>query len=542
MENRKKTKKISIKQTQSQNLQHSLNSEFKFSDRIFLLILAGITIFIFIYLYLSPRPYDDDNLGRYFMAQAAIDKPEYFFNMWGRPLAIIFFLLPSQLGYWFCAVATAMLSIGTCFFTYKAAYAAGFKNPWIGLIFVAFQPLFLITSYSLCAEPLAAFTLSLGLYHYYRNQDNASAMALSLMPLARTEMVVLLPIFALAYIKRKKYLPIILSGIGLLIFQIAGMIHTGDLFFLLTAVSGFGHGLYQNGPFSHYFERFIFIIGPVVFTFLLLKLIHDIRNKEISILNTGMILIFFLQVYFYWKGNVASIGFLRHFVSVSPIMALLALEGFNRWAESSQSIQKSKWLNPAVIFVVSVMVLIYYAFDLIGDYFISNEKDYLKFIIILGILLFSVVKEVLEINWLFIKKLMFYFIIVITPIYVIIKEKPLQLAPEQQTVKQFQIYYNKNFKDKVPMTMVAHPWFFFFDDFNYFRYDYRSHHYMEMRSEKLDSLAVGSLIAWDSHYSWRLSQNVQLDQLKNDTANFQYRNEFVSSDRKFAIYLFEKVK
>ncbi len=518
--------------------------EFIFTRTHLIILFGFIAAVIGIYMIASPRPYDDDNIGRYFMAQAALDKPEYFINMWGRPLAILFFMLPAQAGYWFCAAATALLTLGTCYFIYRTAVITKAGQPWLSVIFLFFQPLFLITSFSLCTEPLAAFLLSVGLYYYYKESWKTAAIALAFMPLARTELVLLLPLFAVMIIRKKQWLAFLLMGTGLALFQIAGMAMTGDTLFLLTASKSFGHGFYQNGPFAHYFERFIFIVGPVVFVFIILQLIADARAKQFSVLNSSLILMFAVHVYLYWKGNVASIGFLRHFVAVSPVMALLALQGFNRffYDESPGMDKQERLLTTVVLAVCSLMILAFYSYEIIGDYFLSDQKEYLKFVIALILVLFFIMRHYLDYTARIWKTIIIYGVAIMTAGYALLKEKPLQLAPEHQTVKTFHGYYEKNLQGKIPMMMVAHPWFFFFDDFNYYLGDYASAKYMEMRTEKLDSLTAGSFIAWDSHYSWRLDKNVQLDTLKAHPDTYQFRKEFISADRKFAFYLFEKMK
>lgn len=507
------------------------------SGRTIVWILAGFAAVTAYWMIQSPRPYDDDNIGRYFMAQAAMTKPEYFLNIWGRPLAIIFFLLPSQLGYWYCAAATALLSVGTCYVTYKAAQASGKPQAWLALIFVAFQPMFFITGYSLCTEPLAAFFLAIGLYYYYKKNWMISALLLSLMPLARTELVLILPLFAVAFFREKQYWPILAMGTGLALYQIAGMVATGDILYLITASQSFSHGLYQNGPFEHYFQRFIFIVGPVLFAFMLLQLAHDIVDRRINVVNISCVLIFCVHVYFYWKGNVASIGFLRHFVGIAPMMALWALDGANTWLNDRE--RRSRSL--VALIVMAVITLTYYSFDLIGDYFISHQKDYLKFVTVLLLVLLFVLQHYLNFSGRFFKKLMLISAAAGAMVYTFIKEPPLQLAPEHQTVKNFHAYFEENLKAKSPKTMIAHPWFFFFDDFNYYANAYAAGNYLEMRKEKMNELPVGGLVVWDTHYSWRLSSNVQQEDLTKNP-EYKFVQQFISPDRKFAIYVFEKIK
>jgi hypothetical protein len=253
------------------------------------------------------------------------------------------------------------------------------------------------------------------------------------------------------------------------------------------------------------------------------------------------VMMFCFHVYMYWKGSGIVVGFLRHFVAVAPMMALMALDGLNRWMGDEKTMPDRTFMF-AVLVASGLAILVYYSFNLIGDYFLSEEKEYLKFAVAFGLLLLFLFKEFLGIGGIQMKRLMLAAAFAGSVVYCLVKEKPLQLAPEHQTVKNFQVYYEENLKSKAPMTMMAHPWFFFFDNFNYYRDPYAAGRYMEMRKEKLDQLPVGSIVAWDSHYSWRLSSNVQEADLNNNPNFKLMRQPFISTDRKFVIYLFEKIK
>ncbi len=505
-------------------------------------LLAGVAVILVYYIVHSPRPYDDDNIVRYFMAQAAPSNPWYFVNAWGRPLAILFFLGPSLLGYWYCATATLILTLGTITVTYLAAKQSGRDHAWLSVAFLSFQPLFLITGYSLCTEPLAAFCLALGLFFYYRGQHTGAALTWSLAPLARMELTLILPILAVQFLHQKKYVQIVLLGTGLALYQAAGMAITGDPLFLWTSAGSFGHGLYPNGPFDHYFKRFIFIVGPIIFSFIVVQLILDTRHRKLNIINTSLVLIFCLHVYFYWKGNVASIGFLRHFVAVSPMMALYALDGFNSAFDQQQKTEKDRriWVTLALLFV-ALITLVYYSYELVGDYFVSDQKEHVKFLLVIGLVSFFSLFQFVKVRSTAFVRYAAIYALAGSAVYTLAKERPLALAPEHQAVKEFHAVFVSEYKGKVQKIMVTHPWFFFFDKSN----DYLAHkpgwNYVSMRTENLDNLPVGSLVVWDSHYSWRLRNDVQQEAMLNDS-RFSLLRQFVSTDRRFGILLFEKVK
>lgn len=511
------------------------------------LLLGACVVLLVVYLLQSPRPYDDDNIGRYFMAQAAEYNPAYFVDSWGRPLAILFFYLPAKFGYWVCAWTTLVLTIGTTVLTYLAARTSNREWSWLAIPLLVFQPLFFMTGWSLCTEPLAAFCLALGMYFFYREQSLLAALAWSLAPLARTELTLILPIFAIQFFLQKKYWPILVLGTGLVLYQIAGMVIKGDPLFLWTTAGSFGHGLYANGPFDHYFKRFIFIVGPIVFVLMLIQLVTDVRRLRLNIVNASVVLVFAMHVYFYWKGNVASIGFLRHFVAISPLMALYALNGFRTAFDNRPETEGDRriWVTIAAA-GAAVIVLSFYSFELVGHYFLSDQKEHVKFFITAGFTAIFLMHQYIRFRSSFFVHIAALYVLAMSAVYFLAKEKPWKLAPEHVAVRQFTDFYHERYKGQVDKTAVVHPWFHFFDDSNYYLLNMSepnpvNAHYVKMRSENLDTLPVGSIVAWDSHYSWRLESNVQQDSILNDS-RFKLVRQFVSTDRKFGMLVFEKIK
>ncbi len=517
---------------------------FQRSLRAVWLLLGGIGLLMFFWMSQSPRPYDDDNIGRYFMAQYAPHNSAHFVDLWGRPLGILLYLIPSQFGYWYCAGTTVLLSLGTIYFVYRTAVITDRPNAWLAVVFTAFQPIFFSTSFSLCTEPIAAFFMAIGMYYYYKGRYVPGTLLLSLMPLARLELVVVLPFFAVELIRSRRYMPILLLGFGLVALQVAGMIIRQDPLYLWTMMGGAAHGMYQNGPFDHYFKRFIFIVGPTLFVYLLYRLYHDILERRVNVLNVSVVALFALHVYFYWKGNVAQIGFLRHFVAIAPMISLVGLDGFNRWLACKNAGTPEKddrWMDFVFLALLTIVTLVYYSFNLVGDYFLSEEKDYLKFLIVLLVLLLFVFNRYLRMTDRAMKRFITVVIAATAVGYTLVKQAPLKLAPEHVTVKNFYDYYEHTVKPQQKPMMVVHTWFFFFDNFNYYQERDSSSTIWTMRRENLEKLPVGGLVAWDSHYSWRLVSDVQQEDLVNNP-KFKLNRQFVSPDRRFGILLFEKVK
>jgi hypothetical protein len=231
-------------------------------------------------------------------------------------------------------------------------------------------------------------------------------------------------------------------------------------------------------------------------------------------------------------------------VAIAPMITFLALDGFNKWFEDSPEeghAKRDSLMTVTVIAILVVVTLLYYSFNLVGDYYLSEEKDYVKFLIVMFILLLFALNKYLGLRDRPVKWIMIVAIAASTVVYTVAKQKPLLMAPEHQTVKNFYDYYLENIKPNGSRMMVVHTWFFFFEDYNYYQDKDSSSTIWEMRKENLDRLPVGGLVAWDSHYSWRLVSDVQQDDLVKNP-KFRLNRQFISPDRRFAILLFEKVQ
>jgi hypothetical protein len=64
----------------------------------------------------------------------------------------------------------------------------------------------------------------------------------------------------------------------------------------------------------------------------------------------------------------------------------------------------------------------------------------------------------------------------------------------------------------------------------------------QITQEELEKAPPGTLIFWDSHYSYRptMKRGLALDYFNEHQADFNLLNEFRAKDNSFAIFVFEK--
>jgi hypothetical protein len=66
--------------------------------------------------------------------------------------------------------------------------------------------------------------------------------------------------------------------------------------------------------------------------------------------------------------------------------------------------------------------------------------------------------------------------------------------------------------------------------------------YKRLNTKTLNEAPKGSCIIWESHYGYRpeFTNDVQLEALQ-DTSKYVFKKQFVSGDKRFAAFIFEKL-
>ena len=156
-----------------------------------LLIITLTFIFVNLFwAFYSDNTWDDDCPARYQNTLHAFNDPSQFIKLWNRPLFVIIFSLPVQLGAWTIPILQTIFSIVGGFSLYHVAKHFKFRFAFLAFPLLALQPfVFGVSKYAM-TEPLAITLICLSLYFHVRKKWNAFAIAGSLLPLARMELVI----------------------------------------------------------------------------------------------------------------------------------------------------------------------------------------------------------------------------------------------------------------------------------------------------------------------------------------------------------------
>lgn len=306
------------------------------------LAYAFVAIYVIaslVYGFMSNSPWDDDCVTRYYHTRAAIEDPSMFFSLWNRPLFVLLFFPVAQIGPWALMLQMIAITAIAGYYLYKAVEKLQFGFAPLVLPLFFFQTYFFSVSRNNLTEPLAVAIICLGLYFLVNKKYLWFAVVGSLLPLARLELSVLLAIWGLILLIEKQWKYILILAVPTLLLNVLGSFYNdGNMMWLVESTLGKEgeENRYGHTGFWHYFERYIFVTGPIVFYFLFIGLIERISKLKIDLfVFVQFVLGFMLYVVFSWKLNMGNAaGFLRNLIPLTPLTAVLALYGFNHWAKA----------------------------------------------------------------------------------------------------------------------------------------------------------------------------------------------------------------
>ncbi len=547
---------------------------------------------------MTDAPWDDDCMVRYYNSRSALENPNHFISLWNRPLFILIFFIPFQISR-HAILLMAIISSISAYSLYRAVKIQDVKNSFMVVPLLLFQAFFFTISRSGLAEPLIVAILSLGYLFFIKRQFLFFAIVGSLIPLARLELSPFLLIWAYILLRNNRWKFIFVLGIPAFLWNLGGYILNGDIIWLFNQTIGkeSPENRYGHTEFWHYFLRYIYVIGPIVFYFFFIGFFERLAKRKFDIFIFGQFVLgFFIYVLFSWKLNLGqAAGFLRHLVTISPLAAIFALYGFNYWIQSNKKLfnknkfeieyknrvqqiksklaerklkknkalqliniekikhKKDKLKNKLIeksrrneIIRVMLLSLIctllawfFFSVKLTGHHTLSEIKDYTN-VIIIGILTLLFFLQVIVFRKKQMPEMIKYTltiaVIVSTMGFTLITNPPdIHNSPERTTMNKLsRLYLDSYLKDYD--SYVNHIFFFWPNDIPR---DYDNKFKLITR-ENLEQAPDSSIIFWETHYSHRLSGDVPIKYFQNKPEYIELFR-LISTDKKFTVVIIQKI-
>ncbi|MBK9272362.1 MAG: hypothetical protein IPM48_12275 [Saprospiraceae bacterium] len=459
-------------------------------------LIGYLVFFIFVYLYLVFGVYgtvdEGDSILHYLISKYSWTHQRLFYDPWGKPLFTFISSPFAQLGFQGIQIFNVIHLLGILWCIYLIANHLNFKLPILPVILMASFPVTLVNIPGGLTEPMFAHVLCWAIYAALKGNTNLATLLISMLPLVRSEGLILLILMMLFLLIQKEWRQIPWLLTGHVLYGIFGaQYHDGDFFWTLSKIPyPVNEGVYGHGTWRHFFEnltltfgnlgRFLIAFGVLLTLYLNgLKFSRDKKDQIWILLIVGSLISTFLfHVYAWGMGRFNSFGLLRVMLAIAPCAALIGAY-CGEFLYSKFTIRKSIHLN--LIFLVLIIII---------DGFIFRTVTHKTFY-----------------------------------------KKPIQIAMDL-TTDYVRREYPQISKTHLLSSAAYLPYSLNIDPFGPYFENLRAIHETNRKFPK------GSLLIWDSHYSIYESQ-ISLEQIKNDSRFLEIRSFSFGENPEHRLVLFE---
>ena len=512
----------------------------EFLDRYIWLLIPLLVILYYWFSTGSTGFYQDDEIGHYRNIRQFWGDPFSIMGNQPKPGWKILLVVPGLFGFTGVALMHCLIAALTVAMTYKLGRAMNMKNASVGALFLAAQPLFLQISFRSYSEITAALFLVLSLYFYYREQWIWAAITSSYIFSIRQEFALVSIGLGVIFLLKRQWIPFVLLGWTPVALALIGWVATGNPTWLLDDMQRIGLGVeVPHKPFWHYFETYVYMVGPVVYALLFVGYLKHFlpfdRAKE-QISEHGF-LFFTFTIMFAWSvisawdvpDFGANPGHWRYMLSIAPLTALYAVMGLNTLFDA-----RNRTLALSSLGIFALISIAFLARDTNGLVLIDQAR-YDHVAVTIGVLLLAALfMGVRMMNG----SVLVVLLLAAAVGWTLYAEKPRKLDTEASIVKQAAEWYTQQPEDFRERPLYGnHVLFRYFSDI-----DINDHNRDRgLHIETLAEAEPGSIVVWDSHYGYsQFGGNVPMEFFE-ENPDYRFLQQFVAPDRSFGVLVFEKI-
>lgn len=512
-----------------------------FLDRYIWLLIPLLVLLYYWFSSGSTGFYQDDEIGHYRNIRQFWGDPFSIMGNQPKPGWKILLVVPGLFGFTGVAIAHCLIAALTVVMTYKLGRAMKMKNASLAALFLAAQPLFLQLSFRAYSEITAALFIVLSLYFYYREKWLWAALASSYVFSIRQEFALVSIGLGVLFLMRRRWIPFLALAWTPVVLALIGWAATGNVMWLFDDMQRIGLGVeVPHKPFWHYFETYVYMVGPVVLPLLVLgywKTFLPFDRAKEQIEEHGF-LFFTYTIMFAWAvfsawdvpNFGANPGHWRYLLSIAPLSALYAAKGANALFDT-----RRQGLVYGILGAFTLIAVLFLARDTNG-FILTDQPRYDHIAVFVGLLaVFAGYASLRILNAPVVTALLLATLVGFT----VYAEKPRTLDDEAQTVKQAAEWYlaqPEEFRQR-PL-YCNHVLFRYFADVDI----NDSNRDRGLRLETLADAAPGSVIVWESHYgNSQFGGDVPMEFFENNP-DYTFLKQFVDPNQRFGVIVFERTE
>lgn len=524
---------------------------FAFSAQQMLGITLALAGLYFLYSRSADGFYQQDEAAHFVSMKGFWHNPNSVLSNWAKPGYKLLYALPSLLGSDFVMLINCLVAAFTCFFAYQIAKLLGSKIAILAFVLTATQPLWINLAFRNYSELITALLLSIAIYFHYKEKHIFASLSASYIAFIRQEFYPILGLYFLYLAVNRRFIPALLLGVFPLVHQVWGMAVTGDPLYLLNQILGTSEqiaGQYPRKGFMHYFKMSITIFGSVAVTLWVAYLwtwfferVSNWRSKtgfyaglkdKANLILAVSVLYFLMNCIFNSQTlqiGPATGGNLRYLLIISPLVAVLGTLQVEKF--------KLSLYKPQILILLSVFALLVAIFMTHPHNFVifnEEERDWIPLIGVIASLFLMILPLKLKQDLIGLSVVAFFIVLVTV--------RPIKLSEEDKACKNLAKWYEQYelAKGEPPQLFVHHEMFYYY--LGRTPYDFQTKP-KAIEEKFLKDAPKGSLIIWDSHYSYRpkmRAESLMYNYFTEKPNEYETLNQIVAADQSFGILVFEK--
>ncbi|MEW5846467.1 MAG: hypothetical protein AB1777_09425 [Bacteroidota bacterium] len=378
------------------NFNSFIKSLSEISERRLMYALITVILFIDMAILVLSNGYSGGSYSvmHYQFARWAFINPENLLNSWANPFFTLLAAPFALLGFKSLQLMNIILGILSGYFAYRVAKELKMKSPLLALVICSFTPVFMMTFYGGTTEIMFAFVAILGTFLLIKNKFFAGAIVISLLPLIRLDGLILLPVYAIYFIRWRKikFLPLLLSAT--VFYSLIGMLFGKEIFWLFDGVKIWSDSIFGHGPFYQYILRspgffgipneIFFVTGLVAGLWLYIRERNE-YSQEFVLVVLPFVIYFLAHSFAWWQGIGNSQGLSRYMAAIVPFMAVMATRGLYLFAKMFFIIFKSEAVRIGAL-ILGFASIIHIPFAIQNypvslsstDWALSDAAEYIK--------------------------------------------------------------------------------------------------------------------------------------------------------------------
>lgn len=315
-----------------------------------------------------------DGCMHYLFARFAWHDPHNFVDVWARPLCTLLYALPAVAGGRIgVCMASFAVALGCGAVAFRIARGQGLTMPALALLFTLAQPLLFVHTLTAMTELPFALLLSGAFLAYQDRRWLTAALLIALTPLARPEGFGFLLIAAIAFIAARRWGPLLLLPLGLIVWDLAGWWVCGRQGpcwgWLGSHWPWSSTSMYGRGSPLTFIATLPVVVSPLILPATLMGIGLSLENRaqigpRCSHLArcrmlTAILPLFVLGAHsiLYATGKLASFGEPRYLLVVAPFWGVLSARGAD-WFFARLAIRSPwRWAIAAAMAPVAINVV-----------------------------------------------------------------------------------------------------------------------------------------------------------------------------------------